>query len=177
MKPPSPRIAWFECVVVALLLTMLGAIAIPAYSRNVRRARTAEIYDSLDRIARGAATYHQSVHTDIFGHLLFRQFPASVGATPSTHCCGSPGGVCRRALENWSNNVWNSLHFVLESDHYYQYQFDSFGSDGGSRFTAWAKGDLDCDGVTATWRRMGSVVPVLTPEIGPILVDPPMVLE
>lgn len=160
-----------ELMIVVAIVGILAAVAIPAFVRYIRRAKTTEVHENIDKIGTGAKTYFQTEHVDTNGNPLAKQFPASVAATPTTHCCGSTGGKCVGSSSNWTNSTWTSLHFSLENNHYYQYQFDTSGTDSGSKFSAWAKGDLDCDATSATWRRLASVSADYEVNLGGMIIE------
>jgi hypothetical protein len=64
-------------------------------------------------------------------------------------------------VEDWREGApdegFRCLGFEIEGMQYYQYDFASTGSRG--KFTAWARGDLDGNGVTAELAQYGEVDP------------------
>ena len=81
-------------------------------------------------------------------------FPASQAATPAVgSCCGQPGDRCdpRLSVEAWKSPTWTALGFSLDEPFYYSYQFDSAVTKVEASFSAWAFGDLDCDGTQDAW--------------------------
>lgn len=149
-----------ELMAVVAIAAVLGGVATPAVARYMRRAKTTEVVQSLEKISAGARAYFETTHADTDGRPLARQFPASIAVTPATDCCTTPSGAGGRCVSNaglWDVSAWRAVHFKMATPHYYQYQFDSAGSDTAATFTAYGLGNLDCDAVTATWHIDGSV--------------------
>ena len=61
------------------------------------------------------------------------------------------------AARTWTAQTWTALNFSVDDPFYYSYAYASSGTDTGSKFTAGAYGDLNCDSVTSTYERAGSV--------------------
>jgi len=73
---------------------ILAAVAVPAFIKYQRKAKTAEAIDYLDRIYKGAADYFATprINNDTYEKLPC-QFPASQPVTPAAGtCCKSLGG-------------------------------------------------------------------------------------
>jgi prepilin-type N-terminal cleavage/methylation domain-containing protein len=162
-----------ELMIVVAIIGALAGVAIPVFSRYLRRAKTGEVYISLSRIVTGAKTYFTVEHTDSNGLLKPRQFPLPEVYTPTVTCCSRPGNKCDGGLGAWTSETWQALHFAIENDHYYRYSFDSSGINMGAVFTARAEGNLDCDSVTAHFRTTCSVDDELTAKISPVIPDDP----
>ena len=166
-----------ELMIVVAIIGILAAVAIPAFVRYIRRAKTSEVHEAIDKIATGAKTYFQSEHVNESGVPLAKQFPTStadftpkvLGVSGNT-CCSAPGTKCQGLSDNWTSSTWQSLHFALENNHYYQYFFQSGGFDTGAKFTARARGNLDCDTTTATWERGASVTAEYEVNVGGMVV-------
>lgn len=141
-----------ELMIVVAIIGVLAAVAIPAFVRYIRRSRTAEVHESLEKIFKGEATYADVEHVNSSGVPVEGNI-VSAPLTPAAHCCGSSGGKCAANAAQWSIPSWQALHFSLENNHYYQYQWDWLDDGNDVQFTASAFGNLDCDGVSATWRR------------------------
>ena len=147
---------------VAVVASTLAVVAIPAFVKYTRRAKTTEAIDELDKIYKGAALYYTTPHVDRRGRRLPCQFPASTGVTPrAATCCGALGGpdadgddLCDPDPSAWSHATWSALNFQIAQPHRYVYSFDSSGTMATAGFTATANGDLDCDGIQSTFQRM-----------------------
>src|SRR5688572_17811594 len=134
-----------QLMFVVAIIGVLCAIAIPAYSRNVRKARSSEASIELAKIhtASMAYIYEESRSKPA-------SFPAAQAATPAQSCCEYPGNKCPTNMDSWDTPTWEKLHFAMRDAHYFRYEYQSEGNtaDGGTAtFTARASGDLDCDGV------------------------------
>ncbi|MCA9564543.1 MAG: prepilin-type N-terminal cleavage/methylation domain-containing protein [Myxococcales bacterium] len=143
-----------EMMIVVAIIGLLAAIAIPAFSRYVKRSRTSEALMGLRMVYNGAVTYYTVDHTTVNGAILPTQFPANDGPTPPV----SEIGITRRDPEasDFSSATWHALNFDVSDPHYYAYQFDTTGTGAGSTFTATAFGNLDGDAVYSTYCRLGT---------------------
>ena len=146
------------------LLGVAASVAIPAFIKYTRRAKTTEAIDGLDKIYKGAAIYYSTPKVDQTGSLLPCQFPADQGVTPvQGTCCAALGGPdndgdnrCDVNTSLWDTPTWSALYFQMTDQNRFVYAFDSNGKTGpDAQFTASAYGDLDCDGVMSTFQRMG----------------------
>ncbi|HEV8324795.1 MAG TPA: hypothetical protein VG389_24470 [Myxococcota bacterium] len=139
---------------------ILAAVAIPAYLKYIRRAKTSEATMSLRKIFDSSVSYYDAELTDSDGKVMPKSFPASTDWTPPLgECCKHPGGKCPPDPALWDTPTWKALNFFIDDPHYYSYRYVSSGtgSDTGVAFTASASGDLNCDGVYSTFERIGSV--------------------
>jgi type IV pilus assembly protein PilA len=144
-----------ELMIVVAILGILAAVAIPAFIKYMRRAKTSEAVDKLSYLfrmsstyftgERGARGYAASAAVDV-------QFPDSAGLTPTT----VPAGVrVTDAATTWDTATWNALSYSIADPHYYSYQYTSSGTGTSSQFTARAVGNLDGDGTNSTFERSG----------------------
>src|SRR5438477_587155 len=62
-----------------------------------------------------------------------------------------------RPRAGWQNPTWTSLNFSVDDPFYYQYAYNSGGTEGTSTFRAGAYGDLDRNNIFSTYERAGSV--------------------
>ena len=117
-------------------------------SMNVRK-----LYDS-------SVAYFESEHASATGAIIAKQFPdPQVALVPATRCCTQTGGKCApaAAAAGWQNPTWTSLNFSVDDPFYYQYAYNSGGTEGTSTFRAGAYGDLDRNNIFSTYERAGSV--------------------
>ena len=138
------------------IIGVMAAVAIPAFIKYTRKSKTVEATEGLDKIKAGAKAFFQADHYDTSGNLLPKAFPKTVGWTPASPCC-KQGGKCRPKPSDWNHPSWRSLMFQLADPHYFQYRFESSGTNKGATFVIEARGDLDCDGVYSSYKILGSV--------------------
>lgn len=148
-----------ELMVVVAIIGILAAVAIPAFMRNSRKAKTTEATINIQKMYSSSRTY---ILEDVVArgqiNPLPPQFPDSAALAPAVSCCAYPGKKCAPTPALWTNDTWSALKFAVDDPHYYQYEYESTGTASpgpGSRFTARALGDLDCDGVLATFEMSG----------------------
>ena len=148
-----------ELMVVVAIIGILAAIAIPAFMKNARKAKTSEAQVHIRKIFGASRSYILEEHRTQAGVIVPGQFPDSVAATPAGNCCSSPGQKCVTPPADWKDDTWTALQFSLDDPHYFRYEYESTGSENpgaGSKFTARAIGDLDCDGtVFSTFEMVG----------------------
>ena len=153
-------------VATYMSVTSIGAaVAIPAFIKYVRRAKTTEAIDQMDRIYKAAAIYYTTPHVNSRGEKLPCQFPATQLATPRAGTCCSSNGLsgpdkdgndrCDPDPSYWNTPTWSALNFQIPDEHYFVYSFESSGVLADAGFTITANADLDCDGVQSTFQRMG----------------------
>jgi type IV pilus assembly protein PilA len=152
-----------ELMVVVAIIGILAAVAIPAFMKNARKAKTAEATTNVKKIYDGARSYfeEESVARNSITPIP-KQFPNSAngGAFEPAEggCCGGgTGDKCAPNPALWATPEWNALKFSMDDPHYYSYQYTSSGLGTDSEFLAAASGDLNCDGVFSTFEMIGQV--------------------
>lgn len=138
-----------------LIFPIMAAIAIPAFIKYIRAAKTAEVEDRLGQIARSAELYYGQQRVTAQGEPLPPQFPETTPVTPARSCAENADGRCPPDPSAWSHPTWQALNFSISDRHYFRYRFVS----NGTAFTARALGDLDSDGVFSTFERSGLGAP------------------
>ncbi len=164
-----------ELMIVVVILGVLAAVAVPAFIKYIRRAKTSEAEDKISEMYRSAVAYFTADQVDrgTGGASIPPQFPNSVALSPlgaCTACAASSDGRCQpngagdgAYVPNtvWGNRSWIALNFAITDPHYFVYQFDATNLDVdrgvGSQFTARAQADLDQDGNCSTFERAGIV--------------------
>lgn len=147
-----------ELMVVVAIIGILAAVAIPAFMKNARKAKTSEAIVHIRKIYGASRVYIIEEHHLQNGTVLPQQFPDSQAATPVASCCGSPGAKCPGNPSDWDIETWRALQFSLDDPHYFRYEYESTGSASagpGSRFTIRALGDLNCNGDQSTFEMVG----------------------
>ena len=148
-----------EVMIVVAIIGLLAGIAIPAFSRYVRRARTAEAAGHLNKEWVGSLTYYEAEHTVPFGTVLTKEFPGPSAAWASATECGClPTTFCPPNNSIWNSDaVWRALNFALPDPHHYMPGYSASGTGSAAQFTAYTKGDLNCNGILAEFSRGGAI--------------------
>jgi len=150
-----------ELMVVVAIIGILAAVAIPAFMKNSRKAKTTEAVTNVKKLYDGARSYFEE-ESNGRGSItpIAKQFP-NAPATPIapavTVCCGQAGHKCAPDPSLWTDASWQALKFSMDDPHYYSYGYASSGVDNASTFAAQAFGDLDCDTTYSTFEMVGSV--------------------
>jgi|GEM_PF-2454205 len=144
------------------VLGMMSAIAIPAFIKYVRRAKTSEATMNLRRAFTASVSYYHEQRADRTGAILPQQFPKSVETPPHDvwHASVCANGESKKFVpdENtWKHSTWQALNFSVDDPFFYKYTYESEGTGTGARFTIRATGDLNCDGVYSTFERIGFI--------------------
>lgn len=154
-----------EMMIVVAILGILAAIAIPAFSNYMRRAKTAEATLMIDRMWEGAHRYFEEEHvargviTRTFNHTL----PPSAGPTPLITSISEKKLVASTYLPSFTSNPsWNALDFSMADNFYYSYDFQSCTivdreCQVDSLVYCRAQGDLDADKTYSLFERAGQV--------------------
>ena len=153
-----------ELMIVVAIIGLLSAIAIPAFSRYIKRSRTAEAVGTLNKLWIGSLTYFEADH---FQHVpgvgtvsLAKQFPgpaAEAIAGGGNDCCAHPGAKCPGADPGFNGDVWTALQFSIPDPYSFKPSYTSADVGSNSNFTAVATGNPDCDAIRSTFTRRGGV--------------------
>jgi prepilin-type N-terminal cleavage/methylation domain-containing protein len=154
-----------ELMIVVAIIGILAAVAIPAFMKYIKKAKTTEATTQVQKIYLGARTYFMDRNTQE-GTIVADspQFPTADGTvggagaaiTADPNCCAMSGTneKCTPTANLWDiggpgGEAWKALKFSMDDPHYYAYQYNVSNSTSagaqGSEFTAIAIGDLDCD--------------------------------
>jgi len=158
-----------ELMIVVAIIGILAAVAIPAFMKYIKKAKTSEARTQVQKIYAGARVYWMDRNTRP-GQIAAEesQFPTSDGTfaglgvskTADPNCCAMSGPTEKCAPQNdlWGlggggGPAWEALHFSMSDPHYYAYGFNVSNVAGGqgSEFTATATGNLDCDSIFSTF--------------------------
>ena len=146
-----------ELMIVVAIIGILAAVAIPAFSKYIKRAKTAEAAGHLNKMWAGSVTYYESDKVDATGNAVAKQFPATINNVPGVQCACQAAGKCPGGGTEWQNATWVGLAFSIADPFLYKPSYTSAGTGTAATFTATATGDLDCDTTLATFQRLGRV--------------------
>ncbi len=138
---------------VVPVLGVLAGVAIPSFTKYMKRSKTGEARANVERLFTGAQAFAEEHKAD--GKRF--AFPRSTEWTPAGGCCGQPGDKCGPDPAAFHSPTWQSLGFSIEDPHYFQYRFTSTGKGPGAKFVVEARADLDCDGQFSLYRREGAL--------------------
>lgn len=139
-----------ELMIVVTIIGILAAIAIPAFGKYVRKSKTAEAGINVRKLYDGECAYFYEEHVSRAGSVVSKQFVAA-GPEPST----VPPG--RKVTGVFTSASWTALKFGTDSAIMFRYSTVVSGTSNSAAFTARAEGDLDGDGVTSVFERIGSI--------------------
>ncbi|HEX7509446.1 MAG TPA: hypothetical protein VF550_21925, partial [Polyangia bacterium] len=93
------------------------------------------------------------------GTMLPKQFPGASGAWANASECGClTGARCPGGSSVWgADPVWQALNFALPDPHNYMPGFSGSGVGSAAAFTAFAKGDLNCNATNSGFSRQGGI--------------------
>jgi type IV pilus assembly protein PilA len=137
-----------ELMIVVVILGILAAVAIPAFTRYVKRSKTSEASGNIQKIYQGQLTYYQAATE--------RSVTSFVNADTATPAAAPTAAKYTADVTRWSTDAnWTAIGFSLDSNHYYQYVSPSPAATG---FTVSANGDLDGDATLSTFSKAGTIV-------------------
>ncbi|MEO6771855.1 MAG: prepilin-type N-terminal cleavage/methylation domain-containing protein [Kofleriaceae bacterium] len=151
---PSTRKGFtlIELMIVVAIIGILSAVAIPSFLEYMKRSKTTEANLNLNKIGKASKRIKGEIGTYALeaGNML----PHASGS-----CCGDSGGstsVNNKCTPNpdafTSDAGWAHLEFSVDEPSLYNY---AYVPAGGTGFTAYAVGDIDCDLVQATFTMIG----------------------
>ncbi|MBI5513093.1 MAG: prepilin-type N-terminal cleavage/methylation domain-containing protein [Deltaproteobacteria bacterium] len=141
-----------ELMILVVVLALLAAVALPAYSRLTKRGKTSEALGNIQRIYTGQLVYYERSTSEGSGNRFLNQ--------PFFTPDNNPGsGKYPTNSSLWSSDPqWSALNFSIPTPHYYAYNsFASGVGPGVAYFYGRAIGDLDGDDVNSTFTVRGDL--------------------
>lgn len=166
MTPKRARggFSLIEIMIVVAIIGVLAAVAIPAFMDYMKKSKTSEAALNLSKIGRNLKTEFQTQSQFPVGNAALAPTHSGTAAGPGKNCCygnaSSAKDKCPATSEFANDSVWRELEFSIGEPSQYQYSYVG----AKTLATAYALGDLDCNGVTATWTL--TLTPIPDPETG-----------
>ena len=147
-------------VAVALLVFMLGVMGILAWygvRKYIAASKTAEALNGVGMIARDAESSYAA--DGVLCKSATSPVPSSIAAVAGRKYMSNPSEWTRDPADTG----FTCLSYEMSYPQYYQYDYERTAPDS---FVAYARGDLDGNGVTSEFSERGDVVS------GTVVVDP-----
>jgi prepilin-type N-terminal cleavage/methylation domain-containing protein len=133
-----------ELMIVVAIIGILAAVAIPAFMDYMKKSKKTEASLQLNKIGKNDKVYYISNAS----------FVTTNGAAKPAGVSACAGVNKHFAVDNtWAADTgWLTLDFEIDEPNLFKYTY----SGGASTFTAFAQGDLDCDGTFVTYTLTGT---------------------
>ncbi|CAN5859356.1 hypothetical protein BH11MYX2_BH11MYX2_05890 [soil metagenome] len=117
---------------------IMAAVAVPAFMDYTKKSKKSESAMELNKLGKNLKVYY----------ITNASFPeGDTTLSPAESCCTGPNHKCFDP-STWQQKAWQDLDFQIDEPHLFQYRYHSDGKTA----LAEAVGDLDCDGVSITYR-------------------------
>jgi prepilin-type N-terminal cleavage/methylation domain-containing protein len=136
-----------ELMIVIAIIGLLAAIAMPAYMVLVAKSKRTEARLQIDQLDKRIRIYFATK----------QKLPPSAVQFPTTTACASADGkIPVQPQSAWEADPgWRELQFHVNEPSYFQYEYALISPTMAS---AYAVGDLDCDGSVATMTLVVNIV-------------------
>jgi Tfp pilus assembly protein PilE len=135
-------------LLLACLIGVLAVIAIPAFTRYMSRAKSAEAEAQLGSLFYGVSSYYEMERFGPDGAPLSR-------CTVASERTNNEPGSARTLVDTAPGSSFETIGFSPVEPLYFQYEIVSAGGcghpEGTALYTLRAYGDLDGDGVQSTY--------------------------
>jgi len=137
-----------ELMIVVAIIGILAAVAIPAFMDYMKRSKKTEASLQLNKIGKNNKRNYSesSSYVTVNGAAL----PAATAggccfSNSNNHCPAQPASFA-------ADSGWKLLDFQIDEPSLFFYTY----TGGTNTFTAFAQGDLDCDGTPITYTLSGT---------------------
>ena len=145
MKKVLAGFTLVELMIVVVILGILAAVAIPAFTRYVKRSKTSEATGNISKIYQGEVSYfNQSSEQSVASFASATALPA---ATPSA------SKYPAQPTAFTADSGWSAIGFSVDSPLYYQYA----ATASASSFNAIATGNIDGDATNSSFSRSATL--------------------
>lgn len=137
-----------ELMIVVAIIGILAAVAIPAFMEYMKKSKSSEASLNLNKIGKNLKTEFQTTSSFV---------TANGAALPTTTvaggCCNQGTGTAPKdkcpaqAASFQADPGWSEIEFTVGEPSQYIYSY----AGGTTLATAFAVGDLDCNGASSTW--------------------------
>ena len=150
LKSKGKGFTLIELMIVVAIIGILAAVAIPAFLKYIKKAKTTEARVNIAKIVTGQVSYYDEEHVDVAGTIIAKYF---VSAAPSP---ASPPGI-NKVTYNWDGDTnWVALKFGTDSAVLFAYTNITSGVGSTAAFTARAQGNLNGDTTYSLFERVGA---------------------
>jgi prepilin-type N-terminal cleavage/methylation domain-containing protein len=145
MKKVLAGFTLVELMIVVVILGILAAVAIPAFTRYVKRSKTSEATGNISKIYQGEVSYfNQSSEQSVASF-------ASAIALPTAAPTASKYPAQPTAFT--ADSGWSAIGFSVDAPLYYQYA----ATASASSFNSIATGNIDGDAVNSGFSRSATL--------------------
>jgi type IV pilus assembly protein PilA len=153
-----------ELMIVVAIVGVLAALAIYGVRKYIANAKTAEARNALGQLSKDASSAYdkEGMPGTVLG---LGKMAASSNrlCKASTVVPSDPASISGQKYQSdpseWNTEGWECLKFSMKDPQYYQYQYqsDESGDGAGTRFDAYAWGNLNGDTVMSTFHLAGQI--------------------
>jgi prepilin-type N-terminal cleavage/methylation domain-containing protein len=153
MRSQGRGFSIIEVMAVVVIFGIIAVLAMAGISKYLAHSKTPEATSTLAALENGSRVAFQT-QIDLSG----------TGAGPFVHrfCASATAKVpptvpkAQRVGADWSASTWACLRFTMTGQQYYQYDYQSSGTNTTAVYYAYAFGDLDGDNILSNFVLKGA---------------------